>query len=160
MAEAKYRFDDVEFEVCVPIAEEIIKTFKRRDDANEMKDSHAYLNQAIHLTDNINFHMMDACEELAELFLENKYICEQQIKPAIDPISRAIDLYTIILDKIQLAHILKRRSACYNLRMKFVEAARDLTAASNLEEDEYASICNEEYYEKIKEYYMEMDIKF
>jgi hypothetical protein len=44
--------------------------------------------------------------------------------------------------------------------MKFVEAARDLTAASNLEEDDYASICNEEYYEKIKEYYMEMDIKF
>jgi hypothetical protein len=44
--------------------------------------------------------------------------------------------------------------------MKFVEAARDLTAASNLEYDEYASISNEEYYEKIKEYYMEMDIKF
>ena len=44
--------------------------------------------------------------------------------------------------------------------MKFVEAARDLTAASNLEEDDYASICNEEYYEKIKEYYLEMDIKF
>jgi hypothetical protein len=31
--------------------------------------------------------------------------------------------------------------------MKFVEAARDLTASANLEEDEYASISNEEYYE-------------
>ena len=161
IAEAKYRFDDLEFTLCMQIAEEIIQTFKRKEDGYEMKDDLAHLNQSIHLTDNINFHMMDACEELANLYQdnENKAICKQLPKP-IDPYNVAIDLYTIILDKIQLAHILKRRSNCYNVKMKFVEAARDLTAASNLEADDYASICNEEYYEKIKNYYMEMDIKF
>ena len=145
--------------MCIPIAKEIIDTFKRKEEGFEMKDDLAHINQSIHLTDNINFHMMNACEELAELFQKNIIICSQP-PFEIDAVSKAIDLYTIILDKIQLSHILKRRSHCYNLKMKFVEAARDLTAASNLEQDDYASICNEEYYEKIKEYYMEMDIKF
>jgi len=69
IAEAKYRFEDIEFEMCIPIAEEIIKTFKRREDGFEMKDDNmTNLNHVIHLTDNINIHMMSACEELADLF--------------------------------------------------------------------------------------------
>ena len=85
--------------MCIPIAEEIIQTFKKKDYGYEMKDDLSHLNQSIHLTDNINFHMMNACEELAELFQENRSLCTQLPRP-IDAVSKAIDLYTIILDKI------------------------------------------------------------
>ncbi len=98
ISEANYRYSDVEFLILIPIAEEIIKTFKRKEDGFGAKDDITQLNHSINLIENINFHMMNACEELAEVLLENRSYFIQLPNP-IDAVSKAIDFYTIILDK-------------------------------------------------------------
>ena len=98
ITEAKYRFHDYEFKLVVPVAEDIIEMFKKNEDGG-VNLKNEIQSQQSQLSDNINAYMMNACEELAELFIENRNLCQQLANP-IDAYNRAIDLYSIIIDKI------------------------------------------------------------
>jgi len=75
IAEAKYRFRDYEFEIIVPIANNIVEMFKKNEDGGLDLKNELSSNQT-HQTDNINIYMINACEELAELFIENRNVCQ------------------------------------------------------------------------------------
>lgn len=73
---------------------------------------------------------------------------------------QAIDVYTLILKREEQPIFYIKRAQCYKECKKYVEAARDLTDASNLAPDMRASISSRQYYEQIEHYYKDLDIKF